>query len=82
MSNSIKTTLVKKLSLISVKLTQTLLKIFGWSITMKMLAATLAIATMMVFTGCNTVKGIGKDVSRAGTAVTDSAEKTQDKMYN
>lgn len=48
---------------------------------MKMLAATLAIATMMIFTGCNTVKGLGKDVSRAGDAVTDGAEKTQERIY-
>lgn len=33
-----------------------------------------------VLTGCNTFKGVGKDVSRAGDAVTNTAEKTQNKM--
>ena len=28
-----------------------------------------------VLTGCNTVKGVGKDVSKAGEAVTGTAEK-------
>lgn len=33
----------------------------------------------VVLTGCNTFKGFGKDVSKAGDAVTNTAE-TQDKM--
>ena len=36
--------------------------------------------TAFVLTGCNTIKGIGKDVSHAGEKVTQTAEKTQDKM--
>ena len=44
----------------------------------KILAASMLIA--FVLTGCNTFKGIGKDVSKAGEAVTDTAEKTEDKM--
>jgi len=33
-----------------------------------------------VLTGCNTFKGMGQDVSKAGDAVTKTAEKTQNKM--
>ena len=33
-----------------------------------------------VLTGCNTFKGIGEDVSKAGQAVTNTAEKTENKM--
>ena len=44
----------------------------------KILAASVMVA--FVLTGCNTFKGVGKDVSRAGDAVTNTAEKTQNKM--
>lgn len=44
----------------------------------KILAA--SIITAFVLTGCNTFKGVGKDVSSAGDAVTKTAEKTQNKM--
>nr|WP_174507612.1 entericidin A/B family lipoprotein [Acinetobacter sp. Marseille-Q1620] len=44
----------------------------------KILAASLVLA--FVLTGCNTIKGVGKDVSSAGNAVSDSAQKTQDKL--
>lgn len=44
----------------------------------KILAASLVLT--FVLTGCNTIKGVGKDVSSAGNAVTDGAQKTQDKM--
>ena len=39
-------------------------------------------SVMMAFvlTGCNTFKGIGKDVSKAGDAVTNTAEKTEQKL--
>ena len=47
---------------------------------MKTLLTTLAIASVIVFTGCNTVKGMGKDVSSAGNAVSNTAEKTQDEI--
>ena len=42
----------------------------------------LLTSVMLVFvlTGCNTVKGMGKDVSKVGDKVTETAEKTQDKM--
>ncbi|MDV2467590.1 entericidin A/B family lipoprotein [Acinetobacter chinensis] len=44
----------------------------------KVLAASLMVA--FVLTGCNTVKGVGKDVSKAGDAVTSTAEKTENKL--
>lgn len=44
----------------------------------KILAASLMMA--FVLTGCNTVKGMGKDVSKAGNAVTNTAEKTSDEI--
>ena len=42
----------------------------------------LLTSVMLVFvlTGCNTVKGMGKDVSKVGEKVTETAEKTQDNM--
>ena len=44
----------------------------------KILAASLVMA--FVLTGCNTVKGVGKDVSKAGEAVTGTAEKTSEEI--
>lgn len=44
----------------------------------KVLAASVMVA--VILTGCNTFKGIGQEVSKAGDAVTNTAEKTQDKM--
>ena len=44
----------------------------------KILAASIMVA--FVLTGCNTFKGMGQDVSKAGDAVTKTAEKTQDKL--
>ena len=44
----------------------------------KILAASLVVA--FVLTGCNTFKGVGKDVSKAGDAVTNTAEKTSDEI--
>ena len=44
----------------------------------KVLAASLLMA--FVITGCNTFKGVGKDVSKAGDAVTNTAEKTSDEI--
>lgn len=40
----------------------------------------VALAGVMVLTGCNTIKGFGKDVSKAGEAVSDGAQKVQDKL--
>ncbi len=44
----------------------------------KMIAA-LAMATV-VLTGCNTIKGMGKDVQRGGEKVQQAANETQQKM--
>lgn len=44
----------------------------------KILAASLILA--FVLTGCNTFKGMGKDVSKAGEAVTNTAEKTSEEI--
>ncbi|WP_111895626.1 entericidin A/B family lipoprotein [Acinetobacter sp. MB5] len=40
----------------------------------------VSIALAVVLTGCNTIRGMGQDVSTAGHAVSDTATKTQDKM--
>ncbi|WOE32852.1 MULTISPECIES: entericidin A/B family lipoprotein [unclassified Acinetobacter] len=40
----------------------------------KILLASLAVT--FILTGCNTVKGVGKDVSKVGDAVTNTADKT------
>lgn len=40
----------------------------------KVLAASFLVA--FVLTGCNTFKGFGQDVSKAGETVTGTAEKT------
>lgn len=45
---------------------------------MKMIAGSLVM--LFVLAGCNTVKGIGEDVSSAGSAVSNTAEKTQDEI--
>ena len=35
---------------------------------------------MSMLSGCNTVKGMGEDVSATGDAVSDTAQDTEDKM--
>lgn len=47
---------------------------------MKKILTILGLVTVVVLTGCNTFKGLGKDVSRAGDKVTNTAERTQEKM--
>ena len=44
----------------------------------KILVASIMAA--FVLTDCNTFKGFGKDVSKAGDKVTQTAERTQNKM--
>ena len=44
----------------------------------KILAASMLMA--FVLTGCNTVKGVGQDVSKAGDAVSNSAQKVENKL--
>ena len=47
-----------------------------------MMKTILATSLLMAFvlTGCNTVRGVGKDVSKAGQAVTGTAEKTSQEI--
>ena len=46
----------------------------------KLLAVSLLVSFTLV--GCNTVKGLGKDVSKAGDAVSTTAEKTSQEIRN
>lgn len=46
---------------------------------MSKIIAAVALATM-VLTGCNTIKGMGKDVQRGGEKVQQAAADTQQKM--
>lgn len=46
----------------------------------KVLAASFIVA--FVLTGCNTFKGFGQDVSKAGETVTNTAEKTSNEIRN
>lgn len=43
-----------------------------------------AASMLMVFvlTGCNTIKGVGKDVSKAGDVVSGTAERTSNEIKN
>lgn len=40
----------------------------------------VALASLFTLTGCNTVKGLGQDVSKAGQEVSEGAEKIQNKL--
>lgn len=42
---------------------------------MKSLAALLLLAIFLALTGCNTVKGVGQDLQKAGSAIEGSAKK-------
>ena len=44
----------------------------------KLIAASIAV--MFALTGCNTIKGFGKDVSKTGDAVSTTAQKTENKI--
>ena len=39
----------------------------------KLLYAVMVIASLIVFSGCETVKGVGKDVQKAGDAIEKAA---------
>lgn len=39
-----------------------------------------SIAAVVVLTGCNAIKGLGKDVSKAGEVVSDTAQKVEKKI--
>jgi predicted small secreted protein len=43
-------------------------------------AIAISLLLSVILTGCNTVAGVGKDVSKVGDVVTNSAEKTADKL--
>ncbi len=42
---------------------------------MKRIASLVALAGLFALTGCNTVKGVGQDVQRAGSAIENAAKK-------
>jgi predicted small secreted protein len=42
---------------------------------MKTLTALLIVASLLVLTGCNTVKGVGQDIQKAGSAIEGAAKK-------
>lgn len=52
---------------------------FDKEIHMKKLLIT-SLTALVVLTGCNTVKGFGKDVSKTGEAVSNTAEKVENKL--
>ncbi|OOS21571.1 entericidin A/B family lipoprotein [Moraxella lincolnii] len=47
---------------------------------MKKKLTLVALAAMMVLTGCNTISGFGKDVSKAGDTVSDTANDVKQKI--
>ena len=47
---------------------------------MKKVLTTCAVIAAVTLTGCNTFKGLGKDVYKAGDAVSTTAQKTENKM--
>jgi predicted small secreted protein len=42
---------------------------------MKTIAALLALSFALALAGCNTLKGAGQDIQKAGTAIEDAAKK-------
>ncbi|HSV53193.1 MAG TPA: entericidin A/B family lipoprotein [Burkholderiaceae bacterium] len=42
---------------------------------MKTIATVLSLSFVFALAGCNTVKGVGQDVQRAGSAIEDAAKK-------
>lgn len=44
----------------------------------KVVLASIAVA--LILTGCNTFRGVGKDISGAGHAVSNTATKAQEKI--
>jgi predicted small secreted protein len=41
---------------------------------MNRITALLSVALLLVLTGCNTVKGMGQDIQKAGSAIEKSAK--------
>lgn len=42
--------------------------------------AVLLVASLLALSACNTVQGVGRDVSTAGKAVSDTAADVQDRL--
>ena len=42
---------------------------------MKTIATLIALSFALALAGCNTVKGAGQDIQKAGTAIEDAAKK-------
>ncbi len=42
---------------------------------MKTIAALLALSFVLALAGCNTLRGAGQDIQKAGTAIEDAAKK-------
>jgi predicted small secreted protein len=42
---------------------------------MKRLFALIAVASLFVLAGCNTMAGVGKDIEKAGEAISGAAKK-------
>ncbi|MGH6942860.1 MAG: entericidin A/B family lipoprotein [Geminicoccaceae bacterium] len=40
----------------------------------------ISLTFLLATSGCNTIKGAGEDVQAAGSAVSGTAQKTEDKM--
>lgn len=40
----------------------------------------VTLASVFVLTGCNTVKGLGKDISKTGDAVSKTAQKVENRL--
>lgn len=47
---------------------------------MKKVMTLVALSSILVMAGCNTVRGVGQDVSKAGDKVSQTADKTQERI--
>ncbi len=47
---------------------------------MKKFYLVLSVLTVIAFTGCSTIKGIGQDIKSLGNGIAGTAEKVQDGM--
>lgn len=43
--------------------------------------AVLVLLTALILSGCNTIGGFGEDVAATGGAIDETAERTQDEMF-
>lgn len=49
--------------------------------TIKFLLTCALISSMLLVTACNTVEGLGQDLQRGGSAITDAANKNKGDGY-